>query len=160
MTRERQKTIALSKTTSLLVCLLFSLGLHGVGITGAIFSDSMPPGLYRETNAPVARGQIVELRKLMKHVAAAAGDVVTVTPLGSYINGQLWPHSAPVPNDRYRPYPYGAYRLADGQLWLLGDNPLSWDSRYVGPFTQDMVNSVVVPLWTISNGYAAGTKLW
>ena len=143
------------------IAALFAIGAHlryVEGITGALFSDSEPQGLYRETSGPIERGSMVQLRTLMKHVAGIPGDTVRVAPEGSYINGTLWPYSA-IPSDVHsRPYPFGTYTLAPGQYWLLGRNPHSWDSRFLGPFPGDMINSPIKPLWTHSNGYAAGTS--
>jgi type IV secretory pathway protease TraF len=160
MNRERLKNIALATTITLLVLVLFALSFHWAGITGAVFSDSEPPGIYRATGGPIWRGEMVQLRQLMKHVAAVPGDTVRVTPEGSYINGKLWPYSGIPTETHYRPFPYGTYKLAPGQFWLLGQNPLSWDSRFVGMIPQDMIATPVQPLWTISNGYAPGTRLW
>ena len=149
--------IAIASTTVLLL-LLYSLSLRWIGVTGAL-TDSEPPGLYREIPGPAVRGGMVELRRLMKHVVAVAGDTVRVTPEGSYINGKLWPYSAPIA-DRYQHYPFGIYKLQPGQYWVLGQNPTSWDSRYIGPVPFDLINSRVQPLWTMSNGYAQGTHPW
>jgi len=161
MTREQYKTIGLITGWSLVV--LFALVAHlryVEGITGAIFSDSEPIGLYRTVSGPVVRGGMVELRNLIKHVAGVPGDTVRVTPEGSFINGKLWPDSAIPSGVHSRPYPFGTYTLAHGQYWLLGRNPRSWDSRFLGPFPDDMLNSPVKPFWTTSNGYAPGTRPW
>ena len=103
---------------------------------------------------------MVELRRLTKHVAAIPGDTVRVTPEGSYINGKLWPYSAIPARSLYRPFPFGTYKLAAGQYWVLGDHPLSYDSRYIGMIPWDLINAPVTPVWTVSNGYAPGTSLW
>ena len=156
MTRERTKTVALIVTAVPLLVILFLLNLRYLGVTGAL-TNSEPWGLYRVSQEPVRRGGMVELRYLMKHVAAVPGDAVRVTPEGSYINGQLWPDSAVPAGTHYRPFPYGTYTLAPGQFWLLGHNPTSWDSRYIGMIPQDLINTAVKPLITFSNGYAPGT---
>jgi type IV secretory pathway protease TraF len=155
--RFEKATLIIALTMALLM--VFGLGFRAFGIYGAP-TDSEPNGLYRTTSGPITRGGMVELRKLIKHVAGVPGDTVRVTPEGSYINGKLWPYSA-IPNGTpYTHFPYGTYKLAPGQFWLLGHNPLSWDSRYLGPIPQDMINSAVKPFWTISNGYAPGTHPW
>jgi type IV secretory pathway protease TraF len=158
MTCNRRLALAAIASTTALVLLLFSLGLRWIGVTGAL-TDSEPPGLYRIVGGSPVRDDLVELRQLMKHVAAVAGDTVRVTPEGSYINGKLWPYSAPVAGN-YQHYPFGTYKLAPGQYWVLGQNPMSWDSRYIGPVPLDLINSRVEPLWTVSNGYAQGTHPW
>jgi hypothetical protein len=156
--RNRRLALVAIASTTALVLLLFCLGLRWIGIVGTL-TDSEPPGLYRTIAGPPWRGDMVELRRLMKHVVAVAGDTVRVTPEGSYINGKLWPYSAPIAG-RYQPYRFGTYKLATGQYWVLGQNPMSWDSRYLGPLPADMINSRVEPLWTVSNGYAPGTHPW
>jgi conjugative transfer signal peptidase TraF len=87
------------------------------------WTESEPRGLYRETNAPLTRGQYVlispwppevvrlvvvqhhgqlpsvvdprNLPPLLKHIAALPGDHVTVSAEGVTINGRLWPRSKP-----------------------------------------------------------------
>jgi hypothetical protein len=102
-----------------------------------------------------------ELRPLMKHVAAIAGDTVRVTPEGSYVNGRLWPNSA-IPTDTYgfQPFRFDTYKLQPGQYWVLGSSSDSYDSRWFGPIPDDVVAFSIKPLWTTSNGYAPGTKPW
>lgn len=159
--RERYKTIGLISGWSLVALFAIAMHLRWVeGITGAIFSDSEPEGFYREIAGPVIRGGMVELRNLTKHVAGIPGDTVIVTPEGSYINGKLWPYSAIPTDSHYRPFPFGTYKLAAGQFWILGDNPLSFDSRYIGMIPLDLIGSPVKPVWTASNGYAPATHLW
>jgi type IV secretory pathway protease TraF len=153
MTIERTKTLALIVTA---VLLLLTLNYRYFGFTGTL-TDSEPWGFYRLSREPVHRGGMVQLRYLVKHVAAVPGDTVRVTPEGSYINGQLWPDSAVPAGAPYRSFPYGTYKLAPGQFWLLGRNPRSWDSRYVGMIPQDLINAPMEPLLTFSNGYAPGT---
>jgi len=153
----RNTVLALSLTLNMLF--VFGLTLHFVGVTGAVFSDSEPRGLYRTTSGPVTRGAIVELGQLSKHVAGVPGDTIRVTPEGSYVNGELWPNSAPI-CQHYKPVPFGTYKLGPGQYWLLGRNPSSWDSRYAGFIPWDLIYSTITPVWTISNGYAPGTRPW
>jgi type IV secretory pathway protease TraF len=160
MTRERRKTIALWLGWSLATLFAMAAHLRYVeGITGAIFSNSEPEGLYREVSGEPARGGLVELRDLIKHVAAIPGDTVRVSPEGSYIDGKLWPFSAPA-SPNYKPFAFGTYKLAPGQYWLLGDHPFSFDSRYIGMIPLDLINRPVKPLWTKSNGYTTGTRPW
>src|SRR5712691_9070691 len=138
---------------------LLALGtLHWAGVTGNL-TESEPPGLYFRTLTSPRRGAMVELRPLMKHVAAIAGDTVRVTPEGSYVNGRLWPNSA-IPTDTYgfQPFRFGTYKLQPGQYWVLGSSSDSYDSRWFGPIHDDVVAFRIKPLWTTSNGYAPGTK--
>jgi conjugal transfer pilin signal peptidase TrbI len=122
--------------------------LRWYGFTGNI-SESEPIGLYLKIPGAPERGGMVALRPLMKHVAAIAGDTVEATPQGSYINGKLWPNSGiPANTHGYRPFPFGTYTLQPGQFWLLGSSSDSWDSRWIGPVTSDLIVSNVIPLWT------------
>jgi type IV secretory pathway protease TraF len=125
--------------------LLALAGLRWYGITGNV-TDSEPRGIYLALPGTAARGDMVALRSLMKHVAGVAGDTVRVTPQGSYINGKLWPDSAPVADSGYKPYAFGTYVLAPGQFWLLGTSSISWDSRYQGPIPGDLINTRIKPL--------------
>jgi len=122
-------------------------------------TNSEPTGIYLRVPGEPERGGMVALRSLMKHVVAVPGDVVTVTAQGTYVNGQLFPHSAiPTTAKGYQPFPFGAYTLQPGQYWLLGTGPYSWDSRYIGPVPIDLIESSVEPVWTTGNGYAPATR--
>jgi type IV secretory pathway protease TraF len=107
-------------------------------------SPSAPRGLYRLIAETPQRGQYVVLAMPLKRVAGMPGDIVRVTPRGSYINGHLVPNSAPVPPDHF---PYGTYVLGPYELWLLGQDPMSWDARYYGPTPITLVNAVAQPIW-------------
>src|SRR5262245_12375099 len=108
MTTER---FALILTTSALIGLAT---LHVYGLTGNL-TDSEPRGLYLQIIGSPARGHLVQLRPLIKHIAGLPGDTIRVAREGSYINDHLWPNSA-VPTDTqgYTPYPFGTYKLAPG----------------------------------------------
>ena len=122
-------------------------------------TSSEPTGIYLRIAGKPKRGGMVALRPLMKHVVAVPGDVVTVTAQGTYVNGQLSPHSAiPATAKGYRPFAFGAYTLQPGQYWLLGTSPDSWDSRYIGPVPIDLIASTIRPLWTTRNGCAVATR--
>jgi len=110
-------------------------------------SASEPRGLWRITHEPLKRGSYVILKMPLKQIAALPGDTVRITPEGSYVNGNLRPGSA-IPAGVHQHYPFGTYVLTAGQLWLLGDHPLSWDSRYVGAIPESLVNATAEPLLT------------
>jgi type IV secretory pathway protease TraF len=115
-------------------------------------SPSEPRGFYRITHDPLQRGTYVILKMPLKRVAALPGDTVRVTAQGTYVNGKLWPGSA-IPADvlethRLEHYPFGVYVLRSGQLWVLSNNPLGWDSRYFGPIDQQLVSATAQPLFT------------
>jgi type IV secretory pathway protease TraF len=124
-----------------------------VNLTG-----SEPTGVYLRGPGKPERGGMVALQPLMKHVAAMPGDVVRVTTEGSYINGKLWPYSGIPKVTSYHPFPFGTYTMHAGQYWLLGTNPESWDSRYIGPIPVDLIASPIRPIWTATNGYAPATR--
>jgi type IV secretory pathway protease TraF len=81
----------------------------------------------------------------LKQVAALPGDTVRVTPEGTYVNGRPWPHSG-IPTGAPNHFPFGTYRIHPHQLWVLGDNPLSYDSRYFGMIPESLVSATAKPL--------------
>lgn len=88
---------------------------------------------------------------LGKIVLATAGDRVTVTAAGLFLNGRPVPASRPQARDGAgRPlhaYRTGSYRLRRGEIWLFSPyHPLSWDSRYYGPLPASTVLATVRPL--------------
>jgi conjugative transfer signal peptidase TraF len=114
-------------------------------------TKSIPIGLYRMTDAPVAKGEYVifcpsqsalfdEAKErsyigagfcpggygfMMKRVAAVGGDVVASTEEGVSVNGKLLPLSAPLETDkagRGMPhYLFNAYTLRESELLLMSD---------------------------------------
>ena len=141
---------------------------------------SMPLGLWRmrTVDAPLRRGQIVTAclpntgpiqeaaargyipagtcsgghEPLLKSVAAVAGDVVTVTPQGIVVDGQLIENTAQLVQDcagrPLRPIPAGTYPVLPGQIWLLtGHDRRSFDSRYFGPVPAASVQGIARPVW-------------
>lgn len=149
-TTSRTSTMNLERFGFILAAVtLLALGtLDYAGVTGNL-TESEPIGLYLKVPGFPARGLMVQLRGLIKHIAGVPGDTVRVTREGSYINGKLWPHSAmPADTNGYRPYPFGTYTLHPGQYWLLGSAPDSWDSRYLGAIPWDAIAFNIAPLWT------------
>jgi type IV secretory pathway protease TraF len=110
-------------------------------------SPSEPRGLWRLSHEPLMRGTYVVLKMPLKQIAALEGDSVRTTPEGSYINGKLWPHSG-IPAGVRDHFPYGYYVLHAGQVWVLGNHSLSWDSRYYGPVPEALIDSTAKPLGT------------
>jgi conjugal transfer pilin signal peptidase TrbI len=131
-----------------LVVLFALLTVRYNGVTANI-TDSEPLGFYIQVGGLPHRGSLVQLRPLMKHLAGIPGDVIQVTPKGSYINGKLWPNSAiPKQTHGYKPYAFGAIRLQGNQYWMLGSSEDSWDSRWLGPITGDLIAGTITPFWT------------
>ena len=155
------------------------------GTTGAItasglhvnLTDSLPRGIYQETQEPITRGVLVmeclpsELATLglqrgwlmrgscttgampvLKRVVAVAGDTVE---LGEYltINGQVILGTKTLFLDSQgREIPRatrGIYTLHEGEVFLLADyTPTSWDSRYYGAAKVTDIIATVKPLLT------------
>jgi signal peptidase I/conjugal transfer pilin signal peptidase TrbI len=132
--------------------------LIGTLATASIFdirgnaSPSEPLGIYRLTHEPLTRGAFVVLKLPLKKIAALPGDTVRVTPAGSYVNGKLWPHSA-IPTGAPNHFPFGTYQLHPNQIWVLGDHPLSYDSRYFGMIPESLVNATAKPLLITENNH-------
>ncbi len=149
MTHAYRFALTLIAITAALFLAVASLNvLHVAGN----LSPSVPRGFYRMTHAPLQRGTYIILKMLLKRVAALPGDTVRVTAEGTYVNGTLWPGSA-IPADvlvthRLEHYPFGVYVLKTGQLWVLSNNPLGWDSRYFGPIDQQLVSATAQPWFT------------
>jgi conjugative transfer signal peptidase TraF len=87
---------------------------------------------------------------LLKVAAGVPGDHVAVSAEGVAVNGCLLPDSRPIALDRagrrVPPWPRGDYRLGQGQVWLYGSNPRSWDSRYWGPGAARDIIARAVPI--------------
>ncbi|CAE6823220.1 hypothetical protein R69658_05945 [Paraburkholderia aspalathi] len=142
-------------------------------------SKSIPLGLYWTTSVPVAKGEYVifcppqravftdardrgyigsgfcpgDYGYMMKKVLAAKGDTVAVTPAGVTVNGDLLPHTKPLPADSAgRPLPHMSderYTLGDSELLLMTDrSATSFDARYFGPVTRAQVKAVIRPVVT------------
>ena len=133
-------------------------------------TPSKPVGIYRLVPGRVERGAIVLLKQphntaasvlqpyvpanlpLIKRVAALPGDSVRVESDGIYVNGVRWPESVPLLHDdegrALHPYPFGAYRVAAGKVWVMSNHPRGLDSRYFGPVPAASVISRLAPLLT------------
>lgn len=124
-------------------------------------SPSLPRGLYlRDAGATIGRGATVALPQpaagraylgalgmppevlLIKRVAAVGGD--RVCRRGDALAAA--DRSVPVRDRDHRggalPQWRGCRRLGPGELFLLGDTPGSFDSRYFGPVRSDDVEGV------------------
>lgn len=148
------------------------------------YTPSMPLGMYRLVRVPsnaIRRGMLVatcaplsaaalgrrrgylatgpcpaDTELLLKAVAGATGDEVTVSVTGVTVNGCLLRHSRPLSLDAGRRrlsfWPQGNYRLHRGQFWLFAPNDRSWDSRYWGPASAADISAIAIPViagpWT------------
>ena len=150
--------------------------------TGIVINTtaSLPLGLYRAVDAPVARGAYVKFcpppsalfdeaarrgylhagfcpsgyGPLLKQVLAMSGDRVQVAGDGVRIDGRLIPHSAPMWADgggRTLPRYVQDRVLNPSELMLMSDvSPVSFDARYFGPVDRAQVQVVIEPLFTWS----------
>lgn len=112
------------------------------------FSASEPLGFYRPTNEQLKRNRLVLLREPLKRLVGVPGDHIRTSPKGTYVNDKLVQNSGIPTDSPYRPYPYTTFVLEPYQYWTLGDNPLSWDSRYIGPVPDSLIASTVEPFIT------------
>jgi conjugative transfer signal peptidase TraF len=148
--------------------LLFaSLGKRPMLIWNA--SASLTVGLYRVTRQSPQVGDTVLVRLslrmaalaarraylppsayLLKPVAAAAGDLVCDLGARIYVHGRL-AASARRFDARGRAMPrwQGCRRLSLGELFLLAENPNSFDSRYFGPVSSSTVIARADLFWSL-----------
>ena len=159
---------------------LVMAGLGGVSLLRLRLnlSNSLPRGVYQETDEPIHVGTLVaeclppHLAQLaqergwvgkgycptgtppiLKQVVAIAGDTVEVTDYFIAVNGVKIPHSATQKRDSHGrdvpAIPRGTYLLASGEVFLLATNiPNSWDSRYTGPAQLTDIMTTARPVWT------------
>ena len=162
---------------SVLAAMAISAHLSGVVINT---TASLPLGLYRTIETPVARGVYVKFcpppsalfdeaarrgylhagfcpggyMPLLKRVLAVPGDRVKVTPDGVRINGERVRLSEPMHVDGSgRPMPrYAQDRvLTASEVMLMSDvSSVSFDGRYFGPIDLRQVEAVIEPLYTWS----------
>jgi type IV secretory pathway protease TraF len=111
-------------------------------------SRSEPLGFYRVTHKPLNRDRLVLLRDPLKRLVGIPGDVIRTTPEGTYLNERLISNSRVPAGSPYRPYPFRTFVLEPDQFWVLGDHPLSYDSRYLGPVPGSLIASTVEPVYT------------
>lgn len=114
--------------------------------------------------AVAAKGQIVTFETsgialykdgtlFTKQVLAGAGALVRATPEGVEVDGRFLPYTeraikrlaaagAPLARDQSH-----VYRVRDGEIFVIGTNPLSYDSRYYGPVPVSSVIGTARALW-------------
>jgi conjugative transfer signal peptidase TraF len=141
-------------------------------------TDSMPLGVWLVTPIPVElkRGDIVTVclpttsasaafrngyigtglcadryEPILKPIGAVFGDVVTVSPTGLAVNGDIVPNTAAQQTDTtgrpMNPIPPGEYRVQPGTVWIVAPrHALSFDSRYFGPVAVSAITGAASPL--------------
>ena len=118
-------------------------GLALVALTGlALIADHRPAPVLINESASLPRGVYVRLPG-----AAPARDTVVAVPQPSAVRAYL--ERLGMPDDlllikRGAPLPTwrGCRRLNEEELFLLGDTPSSFDSRYFGPVARSRVTGV------------------
>ena len=151
-----------------LVLIISAAALAGLAVTqtrDAVLynhSPSIPVGFYLRTDGVVTRSAIVTVRasdvapiearlrnfdgprdRFIKHVAGLGGDVVCASGSEVSINGRrVAVRSAADSRGRRLQDWQGCHRLRGDELFLLGDTPESFDSRYWGPVRRSQIEGV------------------
>ncbi|QDC37232.1 S26 family signal peptidase [Sphingobium fuliginis] len=126
------------------------IGLYGVSRRGdADPGDMVLAHVPRPWRDLAARRRYIPINvPLVKRVAAAPGDSVCALGQEIFINGR-WVTERRLADGQGRPMPWwsGCATLRNGALFLLMDNPDSFDSRYFGPAARDDIIGRALPLW-------------
>lgn len=139
-------------------------------------TDSIPKGLYRivqktpqkgddvlfcppnnpEFQEALRRGYISagfcqgELGMVMKKIAAASGDRITINANGVWVNGKKWRDSTPYLYDeagRSLPQiPFNNRLLTKDEYLLMGVHPASFDGRYFGIVKKNASFKTIKPI--------------
>jgi conjugative transfer signal peptidase TraF len=133
------------------VLAIFAIAAKSAGIVLNV-TGSMPAMVYRLghgergsmasfcspiSHQSIARGSCPDgSMPLIKRVVGVAGDLVTASDTGIKVNGQPVPNSRPLDlNTKGSALPHlrGDFILKQGEIWVAGEHPNSFDSRYFGP---------------------------
>ncbi|MDD3936024.1 S26 family signal peptidase [Rhodoferax sp.] len=136
---------------ALSVLAVFAIAAKSAGIVLNV-TGSMPAMVYRLGNGE--RGSLVNFctpishpsighgscpdgsMPLIKRVVGVAGDLVTASDAGIEVNGQPVSNARPLDLDNKGsalPHLRGSFSLRQGEIWVAGEHPNSFDSRYFGP---------------------------
>lgn len=147
------------------VCLLVLI-VGGFNLT-INYTGSIPEGLYyvqddkaekgdytlvtspKVLRRAEARGYIASGTFIGKRIIAGAGDVICIKSDGVFLNGHRVPASNPLLYDSAgRPMPKlrGCIKLSGRKVFVMGEEPKSFDSRYFGPITS--YKETLVPVVT------------
>ncbi len=162
-----------SSLAALALVLPLSLPRFRVNIT-----DSLPRGIYKVSNEPLARGVIVaeclppklasfakergyleeggcpdNTMPILKRVEGMPGDTVELTQAYVAVNDRLVLNSETQKKDsKGREIPAverGTFVLKPGQVFLMATNSeRSWDNRYTGPTDISDIIETLQPWWT------------
>ncbi|WP_454888080.1 conjugative transfer signal peptidase TraF [Sphingomonas oryzagri] len=176
MNRPTLKTIGRYTALSAFVLSIAGVAAAAAGVRVNV-TRSVPLGFYRTTDEPIHKGAYVifcppqrELFALalkrryiepgdcpggsypmMKRILAAKNDRVQIGPNGIVINGVAVPNSKPRPYDgakRELPHFVGSGKIAAGDVIVVGESKVSFDSRYFGPIPRQQISTVVRPIVT------------
>jgi conjugative transfer signal peptidase TraF len=91
---------------------------------------------------------------LLKPVIASAGDLVELSPRGITVNGVLLQNTAPLQKDRaghpLPEWPFGRYTVDENTIWVASTyQARSFDSRYFGPVSRNLVRHRLKPFITL-----------
>ena len=130
-------------------------------------SASVATGLYRLTSQPPLTGALAVIRLpepfrtlaetrgylragalLIKPVAAGAGDTVCRHGPLVTINGRVVARASTAdPAGRLLPSWSGCFRLAPTDIFVVSQEPDSFDSRYFGPLERRHIVGTAMPVW-------------
>jgi conjugative transfer signal peptidase TraF len=130
-------------------------------------SASVPPGLYRIRSGPVHRGDVVLIRLppriadlaerrgylpksayLIKFIIGVTGDRVCRFGGRVFVKGAFRARAfSRDRRHRHMPVWHGCYRLASGQVFVLAEDPDSFDSRYFGPLSHHHIIGRGARIW-------------
>ena len=132
------------------VLAVFAIAAKSAGIVLNV-TGSMPAMVYRLGNgergsmasfcSPISHPSIGHgscpdgSMPLIKRVVGVADDLVTASDAGIEVNGQSVPNSRPLDLDNKGsalPHLRGSFSLRQGEIWVAGEHPNSFDSRYFG----------------------------
>ena len=147
-------------------------------------SASVPIGFYRLASRPPLRGALAVIRLpdpfrtlaetrgylrartlLIKPVAAGGGDIVCRDGLVITINGRAVAHGKAA-DALGRPLPVwsGCVILSADRVFVLSEDPDSFDSRYFGPVERHHVLGTAVPVWyaprPLSASVSSALRAW
>lgn len=125
-------------------------------------TPSVPTGFYTRTDAPVVEGAFVTVRagdvahdyaavrqftddgdRFIKRVAATVGDCVCGVGETIRINDRTVAHRGVLDSEgRALPQWSGCHTLSSDEVFLMGDTPHSFDSRYFGPVSVSDIEGV------------------
>ena len=176
MKRPTLKTIGRYTALSAFALSIAGVAAAAAGVRVNV-TRSIPLGFYRTTNEAVRTGAYVMFcppqradfalavkrryiepgdcpggsSPMMKRILAAKNDRVQIGTNGVFINGVPVPNSKPRPYDgakRVLPHFVGSGRIAPGDVIVMGESKVSFDSRYFGPIPRKQISTVIRPIVT------------